>query len=555
MRLHIFILAFLVSALQTIRSAEAATHKNANIKRAVELLDKSDVKGARALLETECQKARQSNDVYREANSRVMLGQIYTVAGSHERGIENLTVALELCQRMADDSVAVRETQILAFSGLGIYYITARGNYYAGKEYFLRAMKLAQQAGDERLTNIIETNLLQAALIQRDTTMLEQTRRLYERTANDAPRRYAAAVELAQQYIFRGQDDLAEPLIREAHSLNDAVMSGDRVRLPLTEADLYSFRGDYAKAHALLADALKMIDSGNEAAFYKGIILSRQADLSIRQKKYDEAISYALEALNTAKTSPQKTNVLRILQQLTEAYEHLGDNSNALKYARQYEEYLLQSHNEYREYLVRDLNASYNLDKKEAEAENARIMFKRERQLNLVLAFSLLLIFAIAFILWRAYVQKNKLYRRLTKAYTTSAKNEKSALEKGISQNDNPDNDNADQRIYQALLNYISANNDWSDATLGRETVADAIGTNRTYLSRAVKECTRLTYAQFINHVRINRAIEILSDKTKTDYPLKTLSAELGFGSLNAFYANFKTATGMTPAVFRKNQE
>lgn len=58
-------------------------------------------------------------------------------------------------------------------------------------------------------------------------------------------------------------------------------------------------------------------------------------------------------------------------------------------------------------------------------------------------------------------------------------------------------------------------------------------------------------FSDFLNHHRIERAKEQLSDEEKRNTPVLTLAMELGYGSLGPFNRAFKERTGLTPTEFR----
>ncbi|MDE7147413.1 MAG: helix-turn-helix domain-containing protein, partial [Duncaniella sp.] len=79
---------------------------------------------------------------------------------------------------------------------------------------------------------------------------------------------------------------------------------------------------------------------------------------------------------------------------------------------------------------------------------------------------------------------------------------------------------------------------------------AEMLGTNRTYLSKAINESTGKTFTQIVNDYRIREAIAQISD-LETDKPLKLICSDVGFSSLSTFYSSFQSITGMTPARYR----
>lgn len=90
----------------------------------------------------------------------------------------------------------------------------------------------------------------------------------------------------------------------------------------------------------------------------------------------------------------------------------------------------------------------------------------------------------------------------------------------------------------------------FTDPSLTVAAVADELGTNRTYLSKAINESTGKTFTQVVNSYRIRQAMAEISD-LEADKPLKQIAVESGFSSLSTFYVAFQSAVGMTPARYR----
>lgn len=85
---------------------------------------------------------------------------------------------------------------------------------------------------------------------------------------------------------------------------------------------------------------------------------------------------------------------------------------------------------------------------------------------------------------------------------------------------------------------------------LTKDRVAELLGTNRTYLSQAVREAYGKSFTQYINDLRINAAILLLDDPAN-QRPLRLVCMDLGFNSPTTFNAQFQARTGMTPAQYR----
>lgn len=134
---------------------------------------------------------------------------------------------------------------------------------------------------------------------------------------------------------------------------------------------------------------------------------------------------------------------------------------------------------------------------------------------------------------------------------------EKPTIEGDDSSKDTPSNKLLDdeermQELYDHACVLMEQSQLYRDAQLNREKLAGMLGTNRTYLSRIIKEIGGMNYLQFVNSYRINEAVRILSDPEQTEYPLKQLWSDLGFNSATTFYKLFQKEVGITPSVYRK---
>ena len=82
------------------------------------------------------------------------------------------------------------------------------------------------------------------------------------------------------------------------------------------------------------------------------------------------------------------------------------------------------------------------------------------------------------------------------------------------------------------------------------EEVAREFFVTPCYLSRTFKECMGITFVSYINHLKIQRAKELLGrEKSVTQ-----VSMELGYDTLTHFERVFKNITGLSPTAWKKQQ-
>jgi len=75
---------------------------------------------------------------------------------------------------------------------------------------------------------------------------------------------------------------------------------------------------------------------------------------------------------------------------------------------------------------------------------------------------------------------------------------------------------------------------------------------NPRYFCSLFKECFGKTLTEYLNELRVKKAIELLGE---TSLPVDEICYMVGFGDKKFFYRLFKKITGTTPALFRKNQK
>jgi AraC-like DNA-binding protein len=86
---------------------------------------------------------------------------------------------------------------------------------------------------------------------------------------------------------------------------------------------------------------------------------------------------------------------------------------------------------------------------------------------------------------------------------------------------------------------------------LSLRTVAERIGSNQTYVSRALNQGRSKNFSQFVNGLRVAHAQRLIAER---DASLVDLALESGFGSKASFNRAFREQTGMTPSSWRARQ-
>lgn len=98
------------------------------------------------------------------------------------------------------------------------------------------------------------------------------------------------------------------------------------------------------------------------------------------------------------------------------------------------------------------------------------------------------------------------------------------------------------------VMDYIKNNLTADD--LSSTAMADRIGLNKDYFSRAFKDVTGINYVKWLNATRVEKAISLLSDDSLSLTEIAMLS---GFKSIPTFNRVFIQYKGMPPSKYLKN--
>lgn len=108
----------------------------------------------------------------------------------------------------------------------------------------------------------------------------------------------------------------------------------------------------------------------------------------------------------------------------------------------------------------------------------------------------------------------------------------------------------SNRKLFVSLTEYLCTDNTFINLNTSRRELAIILGTNETYLSRAVKTCTGRTLRQYVNSLRLDYSCRRLLDDPGTAITL--IANECGFDSLRTYQRLFREKYQLTPSEFRK---
>ncbi|GAA0729386.1 response regulator [Clostridium malenominatum] len=112
------------------------------------------------------------------------------------------------------------------------------------------------------------------------------------------------------------------------------------------------------------------------------------------------------------------------------------------------------------------------------------------------------------------------------------------------------DNDERDDSkdVGQLVLTYMKENFSYNHLSLNF--IAEQFHISQSYLARIIKQKTGTSFTDYLNKLRINMAIKLLTDKDM-DYTINDISNMVGYSSQHYFSRAFKNYMGVSPNKYR----
>lgn len=111
------------------------------------------------------------------------------------------------------------------------------------------------------------------------------------------------------------------------------------------------------------------------------------------------------------------------------------------------------------------------------------------------------------------------------------------------------------QKIWEHLETHLRQTKIFTDADLNLDKLAQALGISKHHLSETLNSYAHKSFYQYINELRIQRAIEQMRFLSGKELPVNmlTLAYDCGFKAKSSFNQYFKKITGVTPTEYYKS--
>lgn len=535
------------------------------------------------------QRAHDEGNERHEAYALFYQGLAHLFTGQRDKALSALNLSRDKASETENDSVLA-----LVTNTLGIYHAMTENNNFVAQQFFFKSLEYAEKAHYEQMKGRIYGNLLTLTHADNDTTGLDNAVKIYDygKQHNDYEQTFMGAYYLAMYYNLRGENDKSEKYIQESLTLHQRYQYDDVASVYTLYSKVKSDMGDLTGAEQLAVTAISLAQQYNQAFLLPDAYL--QYALVLHEKgQYGRSNEVAMQALAACEESSGRTKSVACYELIAKNCQQLGQKDQALDYLGRANRAMDTLSAINMERLRHEQDILNDITQKEQDARVRKQQMADQRTLNIVLGVALVLLSGLLAVIIASYRRRNRLYKNIVRQNALAVKREeklKTRIEQlkeqqphttsptpaeaagtpadtpsdetstsSAAQEENGaarsrsliDDERRAQEIYEHACTLMEKDRLFTDPQLNRERFAEILGTNRTYLSKILKEKSGMTYLQFVNSYRINEAIRLLSDPD-TLSPLKQIWSDLGFNSPVTFYKQFQQAVGLSPAIYRK---
>ena len=288
------------------------------------------------------------------------------------------------------------------------------------------------------------------------------------------------------------------------------------------------------------------------------------ANSYIASGNYDDAEAYLNEALLVANEINAKGVLIFIYESFSKLYKNKGLYKNSLEYYTRMTELKDSIFTEEKNKQITEIQTRYETEKKEKENlalkknnEIQQLKLSQNRTIINSMTLGIIVVVILLMVIYMSYRRRTIAYKNLVKKNLELAHCDRRILEKGefipdiIIETDNMDESVKQLKLIESFNKYLTEEKPYLYDNISLDEISAKIGTNRTYLSKAINSVYDKSFNTLINEFRIRTARQLLTDKKYDHISVEGIGEMVGYNSRTAFHKNFKKATGLTPSYFK----
>ncbi len=515
--------------------------------------------------------ARETKDVKAETYANFYSGLAKLFMGKTEESLRMFDKASQLADSHGNDSV-----KALVMNSMGIYHALMENNKFVAQQFFFKSLDLAGKVGFEELQYRVRGNLLTLSHSTGGEMVLEHAQKVYDYGLKhqNYEQQAMGSYYLATYYYEHDGYEKVEKYLKIALQVYEKYPYEDIASVYSLYTKMLLSRGEVSEAEEMVKHSIKLSQKYHQTSMEVDARIT-YAEVMAKQKRYQESTDMIQQALTMAKEVGMESKAIDCNQIMASNLLAMNKVEDAVRCLQEANDLLKKQTTINMEQLAHEQQIMHDIEQKEMEAKINQEEIRFQRNFLIATCVTIIVLLTLLISIIMSYRKRQLLYRKIVLQNTHALARQK-GLEEQIEvlklektrlqeqqQNttdtkESPtreplamDNDKVNH-LYGEICRLMDDERLYAESQLTRERMAELLGTNRTYLTRVIKEKTGMNYLQFVNSYRINEAIRILSDKDKVNYPLKQIWSDLGFSSPSTFFKLFQQTVGITPSVYRK---
>jgi tetratricopeptide (TPR) repeat protein len=329
------------------------------------------------------------------------------------------------------------------------------------------------------------------------------------------------------------------------------VMELARVKMNI--ANLYSSTEQFDKALQSYKESLAISE---EYGITYGVMINQLniGRLYFTQNLFQESEKAYMAAYEMMNREDHKHEMLSITEMISQLYEAMGDYQSAFTYIKLHDEISNEIFDSEKLEMTEDLRTKYETELKEQDLAIAEITISKQKlQKNALILLTISL--TIILVMGTFYYRKRKTYYRSLYKKNLDVLNAlgigSSAMRNLSSGGDINESSEFKRELYEEIKVLFTDEKIYRDPNIKVSKIAKRVGSNRKYVSEAIKASTNMSFNTYLNFYRITEAKQMILKGDK-DKSFTEIHMACGFSSRTTFYTAFKNFTGMSPSEFKK---
>lgn len=424
-----------------------------------------------------------------------------------------------------------------------LWSIKMYGNYDDAMSFYLESLHDMDSAGEKRQEIVVLSNIVSLYRTLKNSEGLPYAEKAYKigKSLGEDYYMCVGAYCFATMLYWHGDFHEAMKYASEAIEIADKKdMDYMLAETCLIYGDICVRLFDYNEAEKYYGMVMNYSDDEVQSLFIKAC-LSYGKMYNLR-REYEKSLEYLRAGLDRSETTGEQESCAEILEALSVSWSHLGNKDSAAFYYNKYKtleksEKFIADGQEFD--IVMMQYYTDEIDRQNAKLEKARVN-------NLILSAAVILICAVALLIYRFYRYKTKMYSVLMQQYNRFTATPEADKDSGYAGSEK------ERELWTNVQELMQKDRLYRCKDISLNKISELLNTNRTYVSRVINRYSGLSFYDYINQYRIKEAVALLSDPGK-DIPLKALSDDLGFNSNSVFYRAFVKETGVPPSYFKED--